>query len=157
MFIPFKPKKHAMPTERCVIFGEDGRIQDKALVSTGAFFRDEANDFAYDSLPDCMGVLIINDKHGNTKIEGHCAVLYEISAQPYLFKEARWAPECQSQATILADGRAEGSNMARAEIEVDTKWERWMPVLYVSLAILALITVIACVAGGVFDSLGEVF
>ena len=157
MFIISKFKKDNVPTERCFVFGEDGRIQDKALVSTGAFFLDKDNKFAYDSVPESMGTLVIHDKKGKTTVNGQCAILYENSAQPYIFPKNEWADDCQSKTNILRDGRSEGIGIVEGEIESNAKWERWMPVLYVCLAILGLLTIIISITSGMFNNVGDLF
>jgi len=151
------PKKTKEYTEICYVVGEDDRIVRKALVSTGAFFRDDPNSFAYDTLTPCMGALVINDRNNVRHLAGNCAILFEPSAQPYIFTEGDWSKQAQSKATILYDGRMEGIRMVTTGVEDDAKWERYMPVLYICLGLLALVTVLACVAAGSFDALGEAF
>ncbi len=141
----------------CFVYGEDRRLQKKALVSTGAFFRDKQNHFAYDSVNPCIGALVVHDRKGKTRVAGHCVVLFENSAQPYLFKEGTWAETCQSKSNILSDSRAEGIGMVEATIADAAMMDRWMPVLYITLAILGVVALIACVTAGLFDNVQEVF
>jgi len=150
-------KPAQLPTERCFVFGEDSHIEDKALVSTGAFFLDKPNRFAYDSVPECIGVLLRRDKNGKLHVEGQCAILYENSAQAYLFEKGEWADKCQSKEILLEDGRSEAIGMVAGEIETDYQWERWMPVLYIALGILALVTIIVCAGAGLFNNVKEAF
>lgn len=143
--------------ERTFVFGEDRRITEKALVSTGAFFLDPDESFAYDSLPDTMGTSITMDPKGNLKHNGQCVILYETSAQPWRFSTGKWVEETPSMSNLLRDGRMEGMGAVSATIEDDNRIAKMMPILWFILCIFLLITVIACASGGLFDKLGEVF
>jgi len=155
MFAMFARKDKT--TEDCFVLGDDQRFMRKALETSGAFLVDTANKFAYDITPQNIAIHIQYDRRGKVSSQGKCALLAEISAQPWHWKNQAWNEIVADEAQLMRDGRMEAVGSISADQESDEKWERFMPVLYGALGILALVAVIACVSSGVFDRLGDVF
>lgn len=139
------PKRPYQGKERCFVVGDDRQFQEKALASTGAFFVDDENLFAYHNDPGSMGLYTeqrkIRGKWRDITI-GQCALLFEQSAHPFIFQTVNWSTTSSQEANILRDARMEGiGGMIRDHYE-DERWMRFMPVLYALVAILGLIVMI---------------
>lgn len=144
-------------TEKCFVLGEDRQFEEKVLESTGAFFLDKDHGFAYDSIPDCMGMHVVIDKKGRKTYKEQCALLFETSAQPYSFRHKKWIEESPNVSNLLNDGRMEGAGAIAEIMEDDARLERIMPFLWAGFALLVLVVVIACIAGGIFNDIGKAF
>lgn len=138
-------KTPAQGKERCFVVADDRQIQEKALTSTGAFFVDDLNLFAYNNDAGSMGLYTeqrkVKGKWTDVTV-GQCALLFEQSSHPFIFSKLAWSTSSPQEQNILADARMEGiGGMIRDQGE-DEKWMRFMPVLYGLVVILGLIVVI---------------
>lgn len=144
-------------TEVVFIAGEDRQFKKKALESTGAFFLDKETKFAYDSIPDTMGAYTSFDKKGKFKHLGQCCLLFETSAQPYDFKNAKWTGYSPNVTNLLSDGRMEGMGAVADSLEDEARLQKLMPFMWAGFALLTLVTLIACIAGGLFQNVKDAF
>ena len=141
-------KKPYEGKECCFVVGDDRQFQEKALNSTGAFFVDDENLFAYNNDAGSMGLYT---KQRKTKGKwqditvGQCALLFEQSAHPFIFSRLAWSTTSAQELNILADAKMEGIGGMIKEQRDDDRWQRFMPVLYALVAILGLIVIIIAI------------
>ena len=145
MKYPFTGKKRDDGKETCFVYGDDRRFMKKALESTGAFFVNDHDLFAYFNPQGSMGLLAVETKvngEWQEKIIGQCALLFEQAAAPYDFSRLCWDDEKSNESNILSDARMEGIGDLIKEQKEDERWMRFMPALYGLLAILGLVVLI---------------
>jgi len=157
MFFNIFNRKKNEDVERSLVIGSDRKLMPRMLLTTGAFLRDETNFFAYDNTPENMIPYIVYNKRGVAHYRGQCCLLYEVSAQPWLWNDQKWSDHVTNERALLADGRMEAVGNISKSQEDDEKWARFMPVLYGSLIILGLIALIACLQAGIFSKIGDIF
>lgn len=131
--------------ERCFVVGDDRQFSEKALTSTGAFFVDDDNLFAYNNDPGSMGLYTEQRRIKGNWVDvtvGQCALLFEQSAHPFIYSALRWSTNSSHEENILNDARMEGIGGMIKEQREDERWQRFMPVLYGLVSILGLIVLI---------------
>jgi len=134
--------KEAINKEDCFVVGEDRQFVEKALVSTGAFFMDRDNNFAYLTIPQTMGARTKFPAKGKRINSGQINLVFETSAQPYDFKNNEWVKKDINVAQILKDGLNEGFGATSRQIEDDKRMTWMMPLLWAVFAILAMVVVL---------------
>jgi len=145
-------KKSNKTTAKCLVIGEDRKLMHRNLESTGAFFLDNDNRLAFDSLPESVGALTLV-QGGKRKYLGQVSVMFEPMAKPFSFPDLDWAKVDHKEEVILASARSEGSSKAVQSMERADRFDKMSTILLLGVAGVIGMALLFAFQSGIFSEL----